>query len=167
MALNIVLVLAFQTIFGYIYTWIGLTLACFMAGLVTGSWLVDGKMDRFSLRGLLAVILAGQLVMCALLIPVLRALSSFPSLPLFFLLVLLSGGLVGGVFPIVNVLYTEGLGRRRVGSLYAADILGGSFGSLALSGFLIPVFGFQHTLLLALSLVAGAVIFLAVHSLRS
>jgi predicted membrane-bound spermidine synthase len=41
-------------------------------------------------------------------------------------------------------LYNSG-GQRSLGMLYSIDLLGGCAGALALSGYLIPVFGFWKT----------------------
>ncbi len=41
MGVTVILVLLFQTTFGYIYHWIGFLLAAFMAGLAAGSWQTD------------------------------------------------------------------------------------------------------------------------------
>lgn len=58
----------------------------------------------------------------------------------------LSGILGGYQFPMATRIYLEDeVGRRRLGTLYAIDLLGGCVGALVLSGYLIPVFGFWKT----------------------
>jgi predicted membrane-bound spermidine synthase len=55
--------------------------------------------------------------------------------------------MLGGYqFPLATEMYLQDASsRRRLGILYAIDLLGGSLGALVLSGYLIPVFGFWKT----------------------
>ena len=49
-------------------------------------------------------------------------------------------------FPLTTEIYLQDdSGRRRLGMLYAIDLLGGCLGALVLSGYMIPVFGFWKT----------------------
>jgi predicted membrane-bound spermidine synthase len=58
----------------------------------------------------------------------------------------LSGILGGYQFPMATEVYLHGgKGQRSMGILYSIDLLGGCAGALALSGYLIPVFGFWKT----------------------
>jgi predicted membrane-bound spermidine synthase len=58
----------------------------------------------------------------------------------------LSGILGGYQFPMATEVYLRGCnGQRSLGILYSIDLLGGCAGALALSGYLIPVFGFWKT----------------------
>jgi predicted membrane-bound spermidine synthase len=56
-------------------------------------------------------------------------------------------GMLGGYqFPLATAIYLhDGSSQRRLGMLYAIDLLGGCLGALLLSGYLIPVFGFWKT----------------------
>jgi predicted membrane-bound spermidine synthase len=56
-------------------------------------------------------------------------------------------GMLGGYqFPMATAIYLQDdSSRRRLGMLYAIDLLGGCLGALVLSGYLIPVFGFWKT----------------------
>jgi len=58
-----------------------------------------------------------------------------------------AGGILGGYqFPIATEIYLdERLGERRLGVIYAMDLLGGCVGALLLSTYVIPVFGFWKT----------------------
>jgi predicted membrane-bound spermidine synthase len=74
------------------------------------------------------------------------ATSWFAAQCVFPALAALSGILGGYQFPVATGLYlSEGSGRRRLGMIYAIDLLGGCAGALVLSGYLIPVFGFWKT----------------------
>jgi predicted membrane-bound spermidine synthase len=56
-------------------------------------------------------------------------------------------GMLGGYqFPLATAIYLhDGSSQRKLGILYAIDLLGGSLGALLMSGYLIPVFGFWKT----------------------
>jgi predicted membrane-bound spermidine synthase len=58
----------------------------------------------------------------------------------------LSGVLGGYQFPLATAMFLGDVsGQRRLGVLYAIDLLGGCAGALVLSAYLIPVFGFWRT----------------------
>jgi predicted membrane-bound spermidine synthase len=64
----------------------------------------------------------------------------------FPVLAALSGMLGGYQFPVAAEIYLQGgNAQRRLGTLYALDLLGGCVGALLLSAYLIPVFGFWKT----------------------
>ena len=65
---------------------------------------------------------------------------------IFPALAALAGMLGGYQFVVAAGIFLRGRGQRRgLGVLYAIDLLGGCAGALALSGFLIPVYGFWKT----------------------
>jgi spermidine synthase len=156
MALQIFLLLAFQSIYGYVYSQLAILIALCMAGIALGSWLGlrrIGRGDRSAGRALAStqILLALSAPLLMLLISLLAKLSgmaaSWLSAQLAFpALAALSGILGGYQFPQATAIYLrDGSGRRRLGSLYAIDLLGGCAGALLLSGYLIPVFGFWKT----------------------
>jgi len=51
----------------------------------------------------------------------------------------------GYQFPIATGIYLGNARATGLGALYAIDLLGGCVGSLLLSSYLIPVFGFWRT----------------------
>lgn len=57
--------------------------------------------------------------------------------------------LMGAAFPIAVKIYKTNLIGTRVGNIYAANTIGGVFGSLASGFLLIPVFGIQKTILIS------------------
>jgi spermidine synthase len=153
MALEIILLLALQSIYGFLYRQLAILIALFMAGMAVGSWLGLRHIRRdhrpacravASTQFLLA--LAAPLLM--LVVSLLASLSGMAAIwlaaqCLFPALAALSGILGGYQFPLATHLY--GGGGRRLGWLYAIDLLGGCAGALLLSAYLIPVFGFWRT----------------------
>lgn len=155
MALQIFLLLAFQSVYGYVYHQLAILIGMFMAGIALGSWLAiglvckDGRLTTVAaviqlLLGFSAPALFFFVTLLAkdsnALRTMLVAQFAFPSLALFC-------GMLGGVqFPIATQIYlSESHAQTGLGVLYAVDLAGGCAGALLLSTYLIPVFGFWKT----------------------
>jgi spermidine synthase len=156
MALQIFLLLAFQSIYGYVYHQLAILIALCMAGIALGSWLGLRRIQRDGRSTCRAVAatqfllaLSGPVLM--LLVSLLSKLSGVTATWLaaqcvFPALAALSGVLGGYQFPLATAMYLgKSSGQRRLGVLYAVDLLGGCAGALVLSAYLIPVFGFWKT----------------------
>ncbi len=154
MALNIILILAFQTLFGYIYSWIGVAVAGFMAGTALGSGVVNHYLSRLNAKRLLQLLLMLVLLFCLLLLPIITIIAQWRSTMLYFMFILWSGALTGAAFPLLCRIYAMSAMRTNLGGIYAADVFGGAFGALLISGLLIPLYGFWATLLLTAGLCA-------------
>ncbi|NIA30532.1 MAG: hypothetical protein GWP06_11550 [Actinobacteria bacterium] len=142
---NFLLILAFQTIFGYVYEWIGLAMAAFMFGLAVSSLIINKNLDYFGQYLWLRVFLLLILLTGIFFPPLLRIMANTHSYLLYFSLVFWAGALIGGAFPILCKLYQRTIPTQHPGSIYAADLIGGSVGSLLVSGFFVPLFGFAQT----------------------
>jgi len=153
MALQIFVLLLFQSAFGFLYQQLAILVATFMAGIAFGSWMALRRLgSRPSPRPMRTLSLAQLALVLATPATVLLAQTlarttsqagwrltaevGFPALAAL-------GGMLGGFqFPLAAALYLDGTGRNSPGALYALDLLGGCVGALLLSGYLIPVFGF-------------------------
>jgi len=154
MALEIILLLAFQSIYGYLYHQLAILIALFMAGIAAGSWLGLRSIQRSDSSTRLNV--AATQLLLALSAPALMLVVScmarlsgstaswIAAQCLFPALATLCGALGGFQFPLATQLY-ESAKRQSFGRLYAVDLVGGCVGALLLSGYLIPVFGFWRT----------------------
>jgi spermidine synthase len=154
MALEIILLLAFQSLYGFLYRQLAILIALFMAGMAVGSWHGLSRIRRNHRPACRAV--ASTQFMLALAAPLLMLVVSLlarlsgtaaawlAAQCVFPVLAALSGILGGLQFPLATQLYGES-GGRRLGWLYAVDLLGGCAGALLLSAYLIPVFGFWRT----------------------
>ncbi|MBN2001388.1 hypothetical protein JW935_27840 [candidate division KSB1 bacterium] len=162
MTLNVILILAFQTIFGYVYEWIGVALGLFMAGMTAGSWFINRNLSLLPHRKILIWILLLLQTTALVLVPVFDLLYRFPSTILFLLLVIWCGSLIGAAFPPACALYFSHRKIRKPGSIYAADVLGGAAGAFLCGGLMVPLLGFIITLAVVALLCAGAVVVLTV-----
>ncbi len=148
MALQIFLLLAFQSIYGYVYHQLAILIAMLMAGISFGSWLgirrVRSSDDPpFRMMTTTQFILAASAPALMCLVSLLSR-SSATLLAAQFVFPALAGlaGMLGGYqFPVATEIYLRD-SEPGLGALYAIDLLGGCAGALLLSSYLIPVFGF-------------------------
>jgi len=156
MALQIFVLLAFQSIYGYVYHQLAILIGLCMAGMALGSWLAirrtsSGNRDACRnlattqfLLGLSAPVL---MLIFSQLIRVSGAAADWMAAQLVFpALAALCGALGGYQFCIAAQIYLPGdSAKSKLGTLYAIDLLGGCAGALQLSAYLVPVFGFWKT----------------------
>ncbi len=156
-SLEIILILGFQIIHGFVYYQLALLIACYMIGLALGSRMAIRK--KMSMNALSSRFIYFQGIMT--IYPILLSLlfgyfqtneSAF--LNLFnsqgaFSCYMLVAGLIGGYqFPMANRIYLKTGVRieKTAGFLYGMDLTGSSMGALITSAFFIPVFGIHSTL---------------------
>jgi spermidine synthase len=145
--LEIVLIFAFQNIYGYVYERIGLIVALFMMGLALGGYLSNAvvlKRQRDWSR-VLAYILMGVVAYSLILVPILRWFpSTMPgSEALFMFLVVIPGLLTGIEFPVASRLYIEEAAEMgfTAGVIDSADHAGAFVGAILAGIVLLPVMG--------------------------
>ena len=170
-ALEVVLLLGFQVLYGSLYRQVGLVVTAFMAGLAVGAWRVNRRLDRKATAGfspirlllLLSCAIAGLAVLLPFILPQLGRLdvltgSVLTGQGVVLLLTFLLAALVGGQFPLAGA---TGSGEAAVTAarLYSADLVGAALGALLVSTLLIPLLGVTAVCLLTagLNLVAAAI----------
>jgi spermidine synthase len=186
-ALEVVLLLGYQTFYGSLYRQVGLVVTVFMAGLAAGAWWANrsqfirwwsGLTSRRSsaLRSTRSTfaemqIMAGLAVaiaaLAALLPVVLRQLGHLDAAlgtPLagqgvVLLATLVLAVLVGGQFPLASAA-EAGEPAATASRLYTADLVGAALGALLVSTLLIPILGVTVVCLLTagLNLAAAALV---------
>lgn len=147
MAIEMLLILAYQNVHGYVYRMIGILIALFMAGLAAGA-IVSA---RWSERRATALLAASQAIngLFALALPVLiEALAQAHNATV------VAGGFVSiafaaGLFTSIpyslacKILALQGNdGGRGAGLLYGCDVAGGFVGALFVGSILLPLHGF-------------------------
>ncbi|MCK4649128.1 hypothetical protein KAT51_06370, partial [bacterium] len=155
--LEVVLILAFQVLYGYLYSRIGLIVALFMVGLTAGALLMIRQLPKIKRNLVVLSRLEGVVAIYALLLPLfLIALSKVKGVYLyplsqivFPILVALTGLLVGLEFPLANKIYLKGQKvGKTAGLLYGVDLFGSCLGALLASVLLIPILGIIQTCLI-------------------
>jgi spermidine synthase len=156
MVSELALILTFQSMYGYVFSWIGLLVAALMAGAACGAMLAATVLTRMRdcLRSFIGIELA---IICYstgwpfVFLAVYAQLDSPLAFLLFKMLFLVSasgcGLLIGSQFPLANKMY---LGNRSgisetAGLLYASDLLGGWLGGIVGAVVLLPVLGLAGT----------------------
>ena len=180
MALEVLLLLGFQAIYGYVYQQLALLVAAVMMGMALGSWLGLRSIgrraggNRTQLRVLATVqviaalsplLLYGFFLICAQTNS--RAGLFLVGEVLFPVAALLCGMLGGYQFPLASDLFfsaRKDAPPQNTGSLYAVDLLGACIGAVILSAYLVPLFGFLKAalLILVLNLATALLTFMAV-----
>jgi len=172
--LEMLLLLAFQALYGYVYQQLAVLIAAFMAGMAVGSWLAMRKPARAGMRVLATtqvLTTLAPLVLLALFEAIGRA-SGTPSLAVsrlaFPAMALISGMLGGFEFPVASRIFFGApeapvAAVKSPGTLYALDLAGSCLGAILFSAWLVPVFGFLRTALLSamVSLAPAAMAMLA------
>lgn len=156
MIFDLVVIFAFQAIYGYVFAWIGLLVAFFMAGAAGGAMLGASLMERVKdsyklFRSIELAIVCFAVGLPLIFIAGQRWLSHPSVFPLFRVLFLvvssLCGLLIGAQFPLANKLYLRDSASvsQTAGLLYAADLLGGWLGGIVGAVVLLPVLGLTGT----------------------
>ena len=216
LGLEVLLLLGFQALYGYVYQQLAILVALFMVGMAGGAWLAlrrvapllngggvggGGYQSRhadqpppdplLSQRGgylklaLLQLLAAAAPLLFYALFVLLASLRSMTALlttsTVVFPLLALIAGLMGGYqFPLASHIYfagaeeprtseaevrdtsssapplspflseegSKGREQRNPGILYGLDLLGACLGAVALSAYLLPVYGFQRAAIL-------------------
>ncbi len=143
--LEMILLLGFQAVHGYVYQEISLIVAGFMAGMALGSWLALKSSASFSLRSLQLVAAASGLVVFGLL-----SVSH-----LLYPLTALACGFMGGYQFVVAGRSSP---TANAGALYALDLAGSCVAAVLFGVAFIPVLGFSQSSLLiaAINLLTAA-----------
>ena len=208
LGLEVLLLLGFQALYGYVYQQLAILVALFMAGMAGGAWLalretrvrrggsrtaptpVDGgeywKLPLLQLLAAAAPLLLYALFVLLASVKSLRALLTLN--PMVFPMLALMAGLMGGFqFPVASRLYfieseeprTSGAevratdstpyATRNAGMLYGLDLAGACLGAVALSAYLLPVYGFLRAavLMAVVNLGPAALAILAAFELRA
>jgi len=162
MVIESAIILNYQERSGVLFQDLGLLLTVFMAGLALGSFAVHWiSGQRSGARGVTRWLGAGLLIAFGGLSGLSARLldtGAIAGIATSAAALLLCGMLVAGVFAYASLRRVEEQ-RSVVSPLYVADLIGGCFGSLAGSLFLIPVLGMGSTAL-AMVLVAVAALVL-------
>lgn len=155
--LEIIILLAFQTFWGYVYSRLALLLTMFMGGLALGSWLSLRRKKTGS--GELAVI-QGAFVGLPV-VAYVSVVGRFTAAALFALLLVL-GSVSGYLFVVANRLYLAL--KEDYGRGYAADMLGSFLGALFVSAVIIPLIGIPTLLMYLAVMNSFCLLFIAAAS---
>jgi spermidine synthase len=150
---QIVTLLVFQVLYGYVYYKLGIILTSYMMGLILGGWVITKRLEKGQVDYGLFIKTQLAIFIYPLFLPVLfllfSGLKSHVSFWLgsnvIFAFLPVIPGLVGGFqFPLANSLYmrTKGTQISHVAGLtYGLDLFGSCIGAILTSVILIPIIG--------------------------
>jgi len=166
-ALEVVLLVAFQILYGCVYRQVGIIVTMFMVGLGVGSFTMNRLLARRSRRDLARLELAVAVYAACLPLVLIGlgklgsgAAASVISQVAIPLLAMALAMLVGLEFPLAGKADFRSVASTAA-RLYTADYLGAALGALLVSTLLIPVMGVVMVCLLVagLNVLSGAVLF--------
>ena len=150
---QIITLLSFQVLYGYVYYKLGVILTSYMIGLIFGGWLITKRLKRQKNDYKIFIKTQVAIFIYPLILPALFLLFSnlkggisfwigsnivFPFLPLV-------AGFIGGFqFPLANSIYMKAKALKVSHSaslIYGLDLFGSCVGALLVSVFLIPIIG--------------------------
>ena len=156
--LELLLLLAFQAIYGYVYQQLAIIIAGFMLGMALGSrWglrgaaSATGTRDARRLFYLQLLACVSPLVLYALfegLAAIKNPATVFLASQILFPVLGVACGFFGGYqFTVATRIFFSASGGKGAGpgTLYALDLAGACIGAVVLSMYLVPVFGFRET----------------------
>lgn len=155
MLLDLVMIFAFQAIFGYVFHWIGILVSVFMAGAATAAFGMTRRLPNLMRPAKTFVLTEVAITIFAVALPgILVVLNSYahdfiPTLiskAIFVLLSFVCGLLVGAQYPLACRLRLE-QGEKpgsTTGLLYGLDLLGGWAGGVTGGLLLLPLLGLVH-----------------------
>ena len=153
---QVMTIIGFQVLYGYVYYQLGLILTSFMIGLVLGAWLINRRLEllRDDLSAYLRI--QGLVVLYPLLLALtlagLAALKSGPLLTVglssaFAFFPVLAGFIGGLQFPLATKICLGNAQRigGTAGMIYGLDLLGSCLGALLVGAILVPTLGVLRT----------------------
>ena len=176
-SLQVVTLVAFQILYGYLFYKLGFVMTAYMAGIALGGWRATRAIPGLKDEKRLIALSIGAIGLYAMALPVIfNALSGLKGGVFFwmgsnvvFALLPLAAGFMGGfLFPLASkVRLAQGSGAGSVAGVnYGADLAGACLGAVLSGAFLIPILGIAKMCYLVAG-VNGVVLILIAMSARS
>lgn len=147
MLFNLIILFAFQSLYGYVFYWIGIMSAVIMFGIATGAHLTNRLLERMKNHIHDFIRIEICFILFSIALPVILIYIKFLSLAPEFLLLpaFICGLFVGLEFPLANRILLsvkkDADLSGTAGLLYGADLFGGWTGGILGGVILLPVIG--------------------------
>ena len=167
-ALEIVLLYAFQNIYGYIYERMGVIVAVFMVGLAFGGYITNRIIQKRNFKWvILLMVFEGIIGFYALILPfIIQGLSSYSIAAEIGLtcFIGIAGILTGLGFPLVNKLFMQSSDDIAVsaGATNSADHIGAFLGAILTGVIFLPLLGVFGTCLILATLNLSSLILIGI-----
>lgn len=164
-SIEIILILTFQVIYGYVYLMTGIFITLFMTGLASGIFIAGNfpvKTNYISLITLQVIALTLILLSLAGIFFLKHfQLSSILMHLIFSLLIFCSALVTGAQFHIASVLKTGNI-NQVAATNYSADLIGSAAGAILINAWIVPSFGLVNSLIAVTGVCVTAIIFLRI-----
>jgi len=165
-SIEIILLIGFQILYGYVYHKLGIIITVFMLGLAIGAYHMNKRLKRTKVENLIKI--EFLIAIFSILLPfALILMNSLKNSTLIYLssqfiipfLTLILAILVGMEFPLASKLHFKNISHTAA-VLYNADLIGACIGALLVSALLIPLIGIVNVCILVgiLNIVSGTII---------
>ncbi len=151
MLFDLVLIFAFQILYGYVFYWIGIIVSALMFGVACGGQIATSLLERIKKDFILFSGIEISIIVFSIILPLIFLKADlFSSGPILFLLLsFFSGLLIGLEFPLANKIHLSLKSKpefsRTAGLLYGADLFGGWLGGILGGIVLLPTLGLSGT----------------------
>jgi spermidine synthase len=147
-SIEVILIISFQIIYGYVYQTLGVIITIFMAGLATGALLRNAiiRSPRISHYFVLQFLLAIFSIILPFVIIFTSSLSVHPNIVhiIFFTLTFIISFMTGLLFSMATLLQKAPISEISA-KVYSVDLVGAAVGALFTSVLLIPITGILWT----------------------
>jgi spermidine synthase len=151
---QVVTLLAFQVVYGYVYYKLGIIFTSFMVGLALGSFYINRILHDLKNEYALFIKTQIAIVLYPLLLPLIfyffarfEKLSYVGENIVFTYIPIIAGFIGGFQFPLGNKIYLNN--RKDIGSTvgvtYGIDLFGSCIGVFLISAFILPILGIMNT----------------------
>jgi spermidine synthase len=150
-SIEIVLILVFQVLFGYVYAVAGVFIMVFMGGLAYGSFYVPNYFKETNRETFKTLQIA--IVVFSFLLPLIFMIFKKIQVPdlvlfvIFTILVLVISVLTGAIFSVACKISEKDYGTIA-SNVYGLDLIGAATGALLFSIYLIPLLGFAWSIVI-------------------
>mgnify|MGYP000853846378 FL=1 len=150
-SLEIILILTFQVLYGYVYVMTGIFFTLFMAGLATGVFLAKHFTKRAFFNQLIKLQFISILLIGLSLATIYFSRDFQRSLVLmhilYGLLIVGIATVTGALFHIASILKSGDI-NKVAATNYSADLAGSAAGALLVNAWIVPSYGFIASLLI-------------------
>jgi spermidine synthase len=159
MSFQIITLLSFQVIYGYVFYKLSIIVTSFMIGLFLGSYLITKNIAY--IKNDVKLFIYTQIGICLypLILPVFFLIFRNSQIPffsylgenMFFPFAPILAGFMGGVqFPLASKINinSSNVTAKGAGKLYFMDLLGSSLGALLVGAFIVPIIGIINSCIL-------------------
>jgi spermidine synthase len=164
-SLEIILILTFQIIYGYVYLATGIFITLFMAGLAPGVFLAKRNPKKSTYKSLVVLqILSGCLILLSFAVIYIFKQLLIPTIMvhlIFSILIFAMAMITGAQFHIASVLKSGNIQQIAARS-YSADLIGSAAGALLVNAWIVPSLGLIPSLLVVATVNASAVLVMLV-----